>query len=807
MKVFLFAMLALTAAANEVTRVQLPEPLMMGDVNVRRVQAIDDASWIWSEGVGAWRVFRCVFTASAAPCRIHVSADMRYTLKLDGQRIARGPDRGTVERWTYQTYDLRLTPGQHTLEAVVQGAGQVPLAQLHYQAGFILKAEGDYDKLLTTGRGAWQACAADITYGGDKGGSFGVGAPNIITDEFPGSGAFGAPQKLTTLRGPIKSSNFGIRAKGWMLYPSPLPAQIDLPRRPGRFVALADGAVTNHIAWAAGDAALEAWNNLLAGKGAAQVPANTTITLLWDLGDYYCAWPQLRATGSGAEIKWGWCESLTDAQGHKAQRNEFIGKHIVSCFEDTFLLKDSRTSERNFETSWWRCGRWCRLTLRAGSTPLTISSLLLNETHYPIAKDSCASFACDDSSLNGVRRICLRGLEMCSHEMGFDCPFYEQQMYGGDTRVQLLIHHALYADSRFTRRAIDLFDYSRRSDGRVGMNFPTTGTQESSTYTFCWPMMLADAALWRDEPAWLRARLPGLEHTLAGMHCYENSSCLVQNLPGWSFMDWTGGAKNFSGYGEGWPVGVAPEGNALNAPNNLFYLYALQSGVKVATALGEEDLAVCWRHRADRVAAALIKTFWDEAEGLIADDPAHKYYSEHSQALAILTGILTPAQRDRAAARLLANDSRLAKCTVYFAHYLFDAFAALGRMDLFLKRLDLWRDYVKMDMKTPLESPGDARSDCHAWGSHPIYHLLVNVAGIKPSALGFKRVTIAPQPGPLKFIRATMPHPAGGNIALDLTFANGTAHGSITLPAALAGDFVFAGRVLPLVPGLNKIGD
>ena len=38
-----------------------------------------------------------------------------------------------------------------------------------------------------------------------------------------------------------------------------------------------------------------------------------------------------------------------------------------------------------------------------------------------------------------------------------------------------------------------------------------------------------------------------------------------------------------------------------------------------------------------------------------------------------------------------------------------------------------------------------ARSDCHAWGSHPIYHLLTGVAGIKPASNGFASVRIVPQ--------------------------------------------------------------
>jgi hypothetical protein len=55
-----------------------------------------------------------------------------------------------------------------------------------------------------------------------------------------------------------------------------------------------------------------------------------------------------------------------------------------------------------------------------------------------------------------IRRICARAMQMCCHEMLFDCPYYEQQMYPGDTRIQLQVLSALSQDDRMIRRAIEL---------------------------------------------------------------------------------------------------------------------------------------------------------------------------------------------------------------------------------------------------------------------------------------------------------------------------------------------------------------
>ena len=64
--------------------------------------------------------YLCRFAVAAAQTvRVHVSADERYELFLDGARIGRGPERGHLERWFFETYDLDLSAGEHLLVARV----------------------------------------------------------------------------------------------------------------------------------------------------------------------------------------------------------------------------------------------------------------------------------------------------------------------------------------------------------------------------------------------------------------------------------------------------------------------------------------------------------------------------------------------------------------------------------------------------------------------------------------------------------------------------------------------------------------
>ena len=112
------------------------------------------------------------------------------------------------------------------------------------------------------------------------------------------------------------------------------------------------------------------------------------------------------------------------------------------------------------------------------------------------------------------------------------------------------------------------------------------------------------------------------------------------------------------------------------------------------------------------------------------------------------------------------------------------------------------------NVRRVLESPDDgkdgkleARSDCHAWGSHPLWFMQTGLAGIRSAAPGFARVLVAPQPGPLRSLTARHPHPDGW-IAVDLEFDGDRAHGSVTTP--VAGEFRYAGMSRMLAPGRNE---
>lgn len=819
--------LSVSGGLHSVRRIVLPDRLERGNTSVVPLSPIDRAAWIappettLPSGGGFYR-FRCEFeSVEKSRLIFHVSADERFVLMLDNAEIARGPDRGDPNMWFYQSYATVLGKGVHVVDAIVWklNPGQAPNAQLTWRLGFVFAAEGVYDKVLSTGKALWKVGSLSGTIMTRGKYPFGpVGAQCDVS----GTGFLWEIPAVwrdpIVVRQPIERTDYGSERKpGWLLYPSQLPAQCSNRISPGRCVAADNLAfVTNGIysaeadEWGSNavfcaastqDPRCREFDALLQESRPLTIPSNTSVRFLWNLGDYYCAYPELKTQGGrSATVSWGWAESLYEGdcfdwhtvvtnkvRKGMGNRNDIVGKYFYGI--NDLFHSDGRSLGR-FTTPWWRSGLFCILEVKTEEDPLTLTGISLTETRYPF--DPEAYFHCDDSSIDAIQRICLRGLQMCMHDMYFDCPYHEQQMYGADARLQMMMSQVLSADDSLNRQAFRLFEVSQRDNGLVSMNYPTTWLQESVSFSQYWGMMLGDFAMWRNNSDWLRARMPAVRRMLFGLESYLNSNGLQVGTPGWHFVDWV----------PEWNEGTAP-GHGLDESSidSLLYLLALQKGCAAEKAIGELELANRWGRLAKTTASHIIERFWDDCRGMVADTVAMDVYSEHAQALAILTDILSPERKKRVMLAL-AEERRLARCTASFSSYLFEAYFKCGRADLFFRKLDAWREYVRMGLKTPLEGPGDARSDCHGWSSNPLYHLHSGVAGVNPSGSHFRTVRISPCPGHLKWIKAKTSTPKGF-VVQDLRFDGRGVSGEVTLPNGLTGEFVWHEKTRDLHEGRN----
>jgi hypothetical protein len=740
--------------------------------------------------------------------RLHVTADQRYELFLDGRRIGRGPERGDHLNWFYETYEVDFPAGDHLLVARtwwLTDEAPSPYAQVTTRPGFLLLAESveladqPVDDELTTGVADWQCkwltgytfvAPPDLN-------AFLVAGARIRIDgaAFAWDFQHGEGNDWVASRPVAKAAIKSIAAESaasWLLRPSVLPAMLDVPRvQPVcRFVEAPENSevhartidLKNNL-----PADVDAWSKLLAGTDRLSIPPRSCRRIILDFEDYVCGYLELLTTGGmGATIHTGWAESLFIEKGtwKKDNRHTIEGKFFLGM-GDSFVL-DGGDQDRLFEPLWWQAGRYLQLTITTAEESLKIKSIVLRETGYPHRFES--KFTSSEPRLEQVIRPALRTLQMCSHETYMDCPYYEQLQYVGDTRLQALVTYANTRDDRLARKAIEMFDASRAcgNSGLTMARHPCRILQTIPPFSLYWIAMVHDHLMWRGNLSFVRARLPGVRAVVDAFAASLTSDDLIQSSTGWNFVDWV----------PGWFHGMPTDAErGVNGTINFHTVYTLRLAAELERFAGEPELAARNDRLADRIAAA-ANCFFEPTRGLFAEDRARTAFSEHTQCFALLGRGIVNGKRPHVADALL-RDPNLSRATIYFSHYLFEVYRELGRIDRLVDRMSVWFEQARNGNVTTSEMPEPTRSDCHAWGAHPVFHYLATMLGIRPGAPGFATVSIQPQLGPLGFARGTMIHPRG-EISVDVRATGTTLQGEVKLPKGVGGTLLVNGAKVPL---------
>src|SRR5216110_2563844 len=96
---------------------------------------------------------------------IHVSADNRYKLFVNGAMVSFGPARSDIYNWNYETVDIApyLQQGNNVLGAIVWNFGEERQeAQISWQTAFILEGNSTKEKIVNT-NASW-LCIKDSAY-------------------------------------------------------------------------------------------------------------------------------------------------------------------------------------------------------------------------------------------------------------------------------------------------------------------------------------------------------------------------------------------------------------------------------------------------------------------------------------------------------------------------------------------------------------------------------------------------------------------------------------------------------------------
>lgn len=780
------------------------------------------------------------FTLPAKPERfvVNLSADQKYVFWVNGQLVGRGPVASDLQHWRFHTYDIAplLVQGNNMVAVLVTSYGTAAEGIFPtHKVGLWFQPDSTLEQQYIK-KSAW--------YLYEDGPQYQASAPNkLVTGHYMAPPAFNVNAQQW-----FRDTSIA-RAEGWILaryngkalYPRPwwydqarLLVPSDLPAEVSRATSLRlpmpkvrqdDVRFPDKLKLAA----------FLEGKGKLTIPANSKAEWLLDHEEYVTGYPSFLVSGNNAKVSLAYAEALADPltqplkspanalrDRFKGDRSKVAGKDFIG-FADTWHIGPAEQpsvlnpegigpADRQLFLPHWRAWRFLKLTIETTTEPLVLKQMAFEQSGFPFqVRANFEAKARPD--LSKMMQVGWRTAQACANDIYMDCPYYEQQQYIGDTRIQALVSLYMTGDHRLMRQALLQASYTINSEGMVQSRYPATTTQYIPGFGLWWVCMLHDYALHVDDPATVRALLPTANQILHFFQPYsrknEQGNHYLTGIPYWTYVDWvnTWTRKPFRpGMPHAGPMGES-------ALNDLQYLLARQAFGKLSRAYSFGDTT-------SLPSEALLKRsitslYWQQPSNKFADhtplvgvsEPLH--FSQHTQALAVLAGVVTGPMATDLMRRTLV-DSTLQPASVYFKYYVQEAACLAGLAAQYASEENLkpWHDQLKLNLTTWAEEPEPSRSDCHAWGSSPNVHLLKWVVGMAPAAYGYQSVTISPELGDLTNVNATIPHAKGlftFQYEQQRTASGTQLKATIELPAGVVTTFLWRGQTLVLQAGKNVV--
>jgi alpha-L-rhamnosidase len=717
------------------------------------------ASFAWSAERGgpglAVRYFRRHFTLVEVPRRllVHVSADSRYCLWVNGQCVGRGPLKSTTRHYHYETYDLAsyVRAGENVIAAEVRWFGEhAPTSEVHSPCPGFLFQGPDMAGLDTPGEWVvWVDCAVE---------------PDTTPYIANAHHFLGHWERVDGRYYPRGWTEPGFDDDDWEHVVEVGPADVagfwgeshrhrvlcarDVPQlfeEPCRFVrTFQDKREVLHlfgeepVGWA-----------LRAGEGG---------EIVLDAGGLTTGYPALDLEGGDGrtvEIVYGECLLRVDDDGgyrapNKAVRDDWSFGDVHG-YQDTVILPGGTF---RYEPFHWRTFWYVKIVVSAGDTPIRVRDVRYRFTTYPQVLLATADL--DIPEARRMWQVSWRTLQLCAHETYEDCPYYEQLNYIADSRLQALCSLVLAGETALPRRTIRLFRDSVRPDGLVCSRVPSVVPQILPYFCLLWVLMVED--YWRyvghHDRAFVRSNLHVVDGVLWFFRERLGEDGFVGHIPPWSMVDRV----------PGWERGAPP---AIDDGESTYltclYIYAMDAAVRLHRQAGDPGDARRWRALASKLRLAVRERAWSDREGLYLEGPGRTYdtLSQHSQAMAILSGVATEDQTRRILERL-TYDPSLHRMKFMQSFYLARALEMAGGYSAFGTHvLRLWREALAKHVSTWPEYPDPTRSDCHAWSSWIAADFVTCGLGIQPFKPGFAEILIDPRVEIGVYARGSAPTPVG----------------------------------------------
>ncbi len=425
--------------------------------------------------------------------------------------------------------------------------------------------------------------------------------------------------------------------------------------------------------------------------------------------------------------------------------------------EKEALDVDNTIDEQSFEMEELSNGTWQTKSPLAFRY-LYVEDKLKEDIHckavfHPVAYKG--AFACSDSLLTEIWMKSAYTLRLCMHDFLLDGIKRDRLPWTGDMAMSLLVNAYSFSDPELARRSLVAL-------GRAGIK--EQNINGIIDYSLWWIISQDQYQLYFDDAEHLDREWSRMKETLNELskRC-DSDGFLMKKENDWLFIDWVDQEK--------W--------TALQ----VLWWWAQKSGVKLAERVGDKETASYWSGKSEALKQKLNQMIWSEKKQLwLSKNDTAAEITRHPNFLSVVSGLADQNQYPGIKA-LLQDDSVKPVGTPYMAGYEMIALSQLGDVNYMLNHVkDYWGGMIKQGATTFWEAYNAndffaeqymfytrpyGKSLCHAWSSGPAAFLPSGLFGLKPLEDGWKKFTIDPNPGNLKWTSVCLPTKYG-NIEVDI---------------------------------------
>ncbi len=732
---------------------------------------------------------------------IDITADLKYVLYLDDEWIGRGPLYGTPDYYSFDSYDLtkNITKGKHTLWVLVMQDGpgeyadaQRPIAMLA-QLKFT-KADGTVSYIGTDS--SWRffkdngwipdvprsfydipVMEAIEVYDARKS----VNKWNFASSDTATSKAL-TYSHVRGIRELFEESTITHLGMMWRyLQPRDMPYMVE-KNVDGKVVTYGEvepGNVDKHAFKVVPqmfqnlenmepvkytqieniDAVVKKDESYAFLKAATQpeYPFRSCYpAFIIDFGEIMNGYIQLDVDAPGGCI-------LDIAYAHVLDDGKIYYKTGHHYRNKRYICKEGRQKWESFE---FVNARYLQVTVRFPTPPVfriqefgavKFYHLGMRRTDYPVERT--ATFSSDNGLLDKLVKASDNTALTCINDKLVDNNYREKNNWSGDVSTIILPLLYMHGNLDMFRRYFRAFCYEQNPWGNFNIMVPNGDDWSWFDHSFNLVIRMEEYCTISGDSDFAEELYPHVRRYLTFLEKYENEDGIIAYVPYCYWFDWANLNRK-----------------DINSTLNLLYLRVLLATEEIAQWAGATRDLMIITGKIEKLRKSCEVYFWNEEEGCLAEyyenGVLSKSICEHSNALAISTGVLTGYKRDRMIERvfgrgLALNDNMsVIKVSPTFQYYALKALADADREDLMLefleKRNGIFVNMLGLDTIPEVWDIDVRTHDSFAQATPPESNMILSeIAGIKPGNCGFRSFVLEPRFDLVKIVDATVPTDVG----------------------------------------------